>query len=207
MRNFLGTLFDLRKMMRIVLFVVVPAILFYTLSLIILMHEDYSIIEILRDFPQQMEEPALLGFLSAIGIWMWISAFAIASFSLLTYKERDRRSKELLFLLGLFSLLLAIDDYFLIHDWYVDQKICYATYAFIALAIMLRHFKRIVKIDGFAFLLAGFLLALSIFTDLIQNHLPFKYKYTQVAEEGFKFVGIATWLYFVSRVASLRETE
>jgi hypothetical protein len=44
-----------------------------------------------------------------------------------------------------------------------------------------------------AFLLAGGLLALSIFTDLKQRNIPFDYAQVQVAEDGFKFVGAASW--------------
>ncbi|WP_254052643.1 hypothetical protein [Aliivibrio sp. EL58] len=51
-------------------------------------------------------------------------------------------------------------------------------------------------------LLAGGLLAGSIATDLIQGYLPFGYETTQIFEEGCKFVGAASWLYFTCRVAS-----
>ncbi len=48
---------------------------------------------------------------------------------------------------------------------------------------------------------AGVLLASSIFTDLIQTRIPLSYEYSQVIEEGFKFIGAATWLYFNCCVA------
>ena len=100
------------------------------------------------------------------------------------------------------SILLAIDDFFLIHDRYVDQKICYLVYAIFIGFLFIRRFKMIIEIEGFAFFLAGSFLALSIVTDLIQWKLPLSYHHVQIFEEGFKFNGAATWLYFNSRVAS-----
>ena len=202
MLNGINNIFNTKNIVRTILFATIPALLFYALSLKVLTHEDYTVMEILRDFPQQMEESALLGFLSTIGIWLWVSSAAIAFFTLIAGDVRVQRHKELLFLLGLFSALLAVDDYFLIHDWYIDQNLCYGTYAVIMLAILARHFKKIVEINGFSFFFAGTLLALSIFTDLIQDDLPFEYANIQIVEEGFKFMGIATWLYFVGQAAA-----
>jgi disulfide bond formation protein DsbB len=102
------------------------------------------------------------------------------------------------------SIILAVDDFFLIHDRYIDQKFCYLVYAILAIAILIRHNKKILEIEGFAFLVAGSFLALSILTDVIQSRIPMQYGYTQVFEEGFKFIGAATWLYFNSRIASYR---
>ncbi|BBC41984.1 hypothetical protein PDPE_1-02825 [Photobacterium damselae subsp. piscicida] len=69
--------------------------------------------------------------------------------------------------------LPGFDDFFLIHDRYINQNICYAAYAIIALSILALHFKDILKINAFAFLIAGGLLAASIMTDIVQGYLPF----------------------------------
>ena len=37
---------------------------------------------------------------------------------------------------------------------------------------------------------------------LESGYIPLKYAYVQVFEEGFKFIGAATWLYFSWRSAS-----
>jgi len=68
--------------------------------------------------------------------------------------------------------------------------------------LLVRHYKKIIEIEGLAFFLAGTFLASSILSDLVQSKVPFRYEYVQVVEEGFKFVGAATWLYFSGRVAS-----
>jgi hypothetical protein len=69
--------------------------------------------------------------------------------------------------------------------------------------LLILHLKRIIAIESISFLLTGFFLGLSIFTDLIQDEFPPNYyQYIQIFEEGFKFIGAATWIYFNGRVAS-----
>ena len=99
-------------------------------------------------------------------------------------------------------MILAVDDFFLIHDRYIDERICYLAYALAAGALLLRHFRSILSIDGPAFFLAGALLALSILIDLVQFYIPIPYPITQAVEEGCKFVGGGTWLYFACRVSA-----
>ncbi|MGK7899616.1 MAG: oxidase [Xenococcus sp. (in: cyanobacteria)] len=159
--------------------------------------------EIIRDPAQQSGQSSFIGFLSNIGIWLWVSSAAICFFSAMTNSLGIKGSqRELLFLVGLLSMTLAVDDFFLIHDRYINQKLCYLSYAILALSLLVRHYKAIIKIDVFPFLLAGLLLALSILADLTQNYIPLSYSHVQVVEEGFKFIGAAIWLYFSCCIAS-----
>ncbi|MEH6746397.1 MAG: hypothetical protein V7670_06135 [Maribacter arcticus] len=197
--------FVLKKVINCILIAIVPALLFYSFSLFGLKSRGFEIMEILRDPAQQSGASSFLGFLSNIGIWLWVSSASICFFTIMTSGSKLKKNhKELIFLTGVLSIILAMDDFFLIHDRYINQKLCYLFYAFLAIAILIRHSKKILEIEGFAFLVAGTFLALSILTDLIQSHIPLQYSYTQIFEEGFKFMGVATWLYFNSRMASFR---
>ncbi len=208
MLNYIKNIFDLKKILKVFLYATLPGLIFYVVSFMIMKRNGYYTMEIIRDFAQIVDESSFLGFLSSIGTWLWVSAAAIAFFGFMMVKSPPGyKHRELLFLLGLFSFLLAFDDFFMIHDRYIDQNICYGIYAFLAIALLVRHYKTIITVNGFAFLFAGTLLALSIFTDLIQDYLPFKYSNTQIVEEGFKFTGGATWLFFVSLVASYTFTD
>ncbi len=163
--------------------------------------------EILRDPAQQNGQSSFLGFVSNVGIWLWVSSAAICFFSAITSQLVNKGSKrELLFLVGILSVILAIDDFFMIHDRYVNEKLCYLLYAIVAGTLFVRQYKNIMEINGFSFLLSGLLLALSILTDLPQSYNPFRYSYIQVFEEGFKFTGGGTWLYFSCRIASFCPT-
>ncbi len=208
MIDLIKQIFDSRKILKVLMYASIPGLIFYVVAFVTMKYNGFHTMEIIRDFAQQVHESSFLGFLSSIGTWLWVSSVAIAFFGFFTLKESAvYRHRELLFLLGLFSLLLAVDDFFMIHDRYVSQKLCYGIYAFLALAMMARHYKTIININGFAFVFAGTLLALSILTDLYQKDLPFKYSYIQRVEEGFKFTGGATWLYFVALVASFNPVQ
>jgi hypothetical protein len=190
-----------RKTYRCILHAVIPAGLFYCVAVIVLKSAGFSLVQILRDTAQQTEQSSFLGFMSNIGSWLWISSASICFFGACTGRTASRRKREMLILTGLLSLILAVDDFFLIHDRYVNQNICFVAYAVAAGALLCRHFGIILQVEGPAFILAGGLLALSILTDLCQFYIPLPYPVTQAMEEGFKFVGAGVWLYFACRIA------
>lgn len=201
-------IFIKKKILHCILFAVVPALLFYGISFLWLRKVGFSPMEILRDPAQQSGQSNFLGFLSNIGIWLWVSSFAICFYSATIKAIVIKNSKrELLVLLGILSLILAVDDFFMIHDRHGSEKLMYLLYAFFACSLLLRHYKTIIEVDGFAFLLAGFLLALSIATDVYQAKIFSSYKFSQVFEEGFKFIGAGIWLYFCCRVGLLHGKE
>ena len=204
----LKQIFATRKILISILCVAVPALLFYSAAVLILTSSGFSIREVIRDPAQQTGLSSFLGFISNIGVWLWVSSAAICCFSLLTNHSRFRNgSKELIVLLGLLSMLLAVDDFFLLHERYLYEKGVYLFYAIFALAILIRHYRRIIEIDGFAFLLAGLLLASSVEIDVNQRKIPIDKAYVHLMEEGFKFVGAAIWLFFVGRAASFPRPE
>jgi hypothetical protein len=203
MRMILMQICTREKVIKVFIFSLIPAFIFYIVALFGLKYLGFSTMEVLRDPSQQSGASSLLGFLSNIGIWMWVSAAAICFFSIITrWKLMLKKKKELLLLTGLLSLMLASDDMFLIHDRFIDQRICYAVYAILALVLLSRHYIMIFEVEGFAFLMAGFLLFMSILSDYTQNYNPIGYRIVQIFEEGFKFTGAVTWLYFNSRIAS-----
>lgn len=196
-------IFSLKNLKRVFFFAIIPAIAFYTLSLLAMRASGFTLMEILRDPAQQMEVSGFLGFLSNLGIWLWVSAAAIGFFALRTgaFAERDRR-RELLGLTVILSLMLAADDLFMIHDFYIRQRYCFLTYALYSAFMVIRHHKLIVKIEAVAFTLMIVFFGMSVFVDIVQLLLPMSYELTQVLEEGFKFMGMASWLYFVFRIAA-----
>jgi hypothetical protein len=179
--------------------------LFYGLSIEVLSSAGFSLREIVRDPAQQTGQSSFLGFVSNIGIWLWVCSGTVCLFSAgVGGFTTEKRQRELLILIGMLSLVLAVDDFFLLHDRYLPQRLVFIFYAVFTITLLVRYFKKIMEIDGFAFLLAGGLLALSIFTDLNQRKIPFDYGQVQIVEDGFKFVGAASWLYFSYRLASFR---
>jgi len=200
---YLRQIFNVRKISRYVLHAFIPALLFYVFALLILSKLGFEVMEILRDPAHQLEQSSVLGFLSNINVFLWLSSAAVCFFSTsISSSIAHNKHKELLFLIGILAIFLTIDDFFMIHDRYIHPYLCYLTYAFLVCSILVRHYEKIIKIDGFTFFLTGLLLALSIFIDLIQGFLPITYVQSQIFEEGFKFVGAATLLYFSYCIAS-----
>lgn len=199
----LKRVFSKRQILSWFIFAALPAMLFYGIAIEVLSSAGFSLKEIIRDPAQQTGQSSFLGFVSNIGVWLWICSGTICLFSAaIGGFATETKQKELLVLIGMLSLVLAADDFFLLHDRYLHEKSVFLFYAVFAVTLLVRYFKRILEIDGFAFLLAGGLLALSIITDMSQRKIPFDYATVQVAEDGFKFVGAASWLYFSYRLAS-----
>lgn len=201
----LNSFFSTRRVLVGILCVSLPALVFYTVSILILKSSGYSLREILRDPAQQLGHSSFLGFVSNIGVWLWVSSTAICVYSLVSARFRSGdRSSELVLLMGLLSLLLAIDDFFLLHERYVYQKGIFLFYAVCAIAVLARHHRKIVEIDAFSFLMAGLLLASSVLIDIKQRKIPLDYSQVQLIEEGCKFLGGAMWLFFCGQLAAYR---
>ncbi|MCQ0092229.1 hypothetical protein [Roseovarius sp. M141] len=190
------------RLARCLIWCCLPAALFYVVSLLVMIGSGFSAVEALRDLAQQTGQSSFLGFLSSIGTWLWVSAAAICLFSArLDVAGRGGAHVTLLRLLGWFSLVLAVDDFFLIHDRYITEGILLPLYAIFILVVARRYWSLIRAIDKPAFLMTGGLLAGSIAVDAVQEILPIPYGVSQALEEGFKFVGAAAWMYFCVRIA------
>lgn len=188
-----------RKMLWCITLALLPAVAFYGLSIYVLTDIGFNTTEILRDPAQQTGDSSFRGFVSNIGVWMWVGATSIALFS--AFYLSDQR-QEVVLLMGMLSLLLAIDDFFLIHDRYVNERICYLVYFMIAALLILRNFWTLVDSQGFAFALAGSLLTGSVLTDLATARFTWGYERVQLLEEGLKFAGGVVWLYTTVRITS-----
>lgn len=195
------------KLGRCFVFAVIPAILVYCVSLVWLNLSGLSTAQILRDPAQQSGASSFIGFLSNLGVWLWVSAAAIGFFAaFVLIVDGKKPLREFIILLAVLSLILAVDDFFLIHDRYIPQRYCYLFYGVYASVLLLRHYKSILTIDIIAFVMAGSFLALSIVVDLTQKYSPWGYDIAQIFEEGFKFTGAAIWLYFCVSTAYLALT-
>lgn len=205
LKRFTQIVFNPKKILLCIAIGIVPALIFYIISILGLNEAGLDTLEIIRDPAQQSGKSSFIGFLSNIGTWFWVSAAAISFFTAFGVKFFEESNlKRLLFFTGSLSLLLAVDDFFMIHDRYVDPKICYLFYAVTTLTMFWFHLKTILKIEGFAFLTAGSFLAFSIGIDLLQDVTPMSVETwlnSQIVEEAFKFTGATTWLYFIGRVS------
>ena len=144
------------------------------------------------------------GLLSNIGVLLWTVTAAVCLFVgwELAVTSDGKKKGHFFLAAGILTSLLAIDDLFLLHelltDTVVGEKVAYISYG-IAMAVYLIYFRRFHVVLGPTLLLfGGWMLGLSILSDLMPNQ-------SIAIEDGTKFVGIAGWASYQLRAAWLRE--
>ena len=181
-----------------------PALAVYVLALLLSRAGGIDDPElVIRDLAQTCGYPLGVGLLSNFGYLLWMASAAICLFTALSRLGGvGGRPRQLLLAGGAFSLLLCLDDMFLLHDRYISPNVLYLAYALFALLILFRFRSLVLRLGGPAFVVAVVLLGGSLIIDKIQGALPFAYNDVQLVEEGLKFLGIASWLHFWWRAAA-----
>lgn len=157
---------------------------------------DYG--NLTRDPVAVADVPIWTGFISQIGIFFWAAAAMVCLFSsvVLPRTPKNARIRLFFFASGALTLLLGLDDAFLLHEEVfprlgVPEHAVYAAYVG-AVMYYLVAFR--VTIGDSEFLLLGIALsgfALSVLSDLVAG--PFLF------EDGVKLLGIVTWLTYYAR--------
>lgn len=148
------------------------------------------------------------GFVSMLGIMLWVTTAAVCLFSALILLCTGARRGTIQFALfaGLFTGWLALDDAFLLHEvilpeFGVPQNAVLATIALLAAGYALVAWRRVMASDPLLFLAAGAALATSMAVDTIFHSLDAHLVYL---EDGAKFIGIFCWTTFhVSTMARI----
>ena len=163
--------------------------------------------KVLRDLAQTCSTPAGVGLLSNLCYLLWLAASAVALFTTYGGLPGIRgKQKELLACGGWFSLILCVDDMFLLHDRYIGQTFLYLIYILFSFLVATRYRKQLMASKGELFLLSVALLGTSIWIDLLQpveRDQPVVYMLSQLFEEGAKFLGIATWVLYWCQASAM----
>jgi hypothetical protein len=153
------------------------------------------------------------GIVSTVGLMLWSAAVgtALATWESLRRRDGDLQLRRFFLATGLFTVLLLVDDAFMLHERVLPglgfaERYVKATYLVLALAYGL-GFRRELTRDGGLMLLvptAAFFAASLV----LDNPASIRAMglldagfVSYVVEDGAKFVGIALWLTFVSRTA------
>ena len=181
---------------------ILPSTILYLAILYISNIHNIKLSLVLRDLAQTCGYPIGVGMISNIGILLWGAATSICLFT--TFSQNiNSDSSKLLLLGGLFSGLLCIDDFFLLHDRYIGPDFLNLTYLSISIFLLVRFRRLLKKIGLFNLVISILFLGLSIFFDgVIQQIFNQSYELTQLIEEGFKFLGITCWLNFWCKASS-----
>ena len=180
---------------------ILPSAILYITILYISNFFNINLGLVVRDLAQTCGYPIGVGMISNIGILLWGAAASICLFT--TFSESiNKESSKLLLLGGVFSGMLCIDDFFLLHDRYIGPDFLNLTYLAISIFLLIRFRGTLKKIGLFNLVISILFLGLSVFFDgVIQQLFNQNYELTQLIEEGFKFLGISCWLSFWSRAS------
>tara|TARA_Y100000589_G_scaffold72744_1_gene65627 strand:+ start:251 stop:889 length:639 start_codon:yes stop_codon:yes gene_type:complete len=188
-RNILNTLF-------------IPFIL-YSVFLLIFTIQGVPPLLIIRDLAQTCNQTLGVGFLSNLGIIIWIGISSILIFIIKVGVSKKSKYNDLIKTGCIFSWFLALDDFFLIHDKYIIQEIIFLSYFILIFYILKRFFTQIKELGPNLFLTSLLLFGLSIIIDIVlQDLFPSFLIVTQIIEEGCKFMGIFCWASFWWKSAS-----
>jgi hypothetical protein len=149
-----------------------------------------------------------LGAQSTFGIILWAAATGILALgvALLWSREAARRWAWFLLATGALSLLLTLDDAFLLHEEVlpslgIPEMGVYAGYAALAVVFAAVFFRELLATDYV--LLAAFVLAFgaSLAIDNVFQNVSIFY------EDGFKLYGVVFWLAYATRTTLWRVRE
>ncbi|HTU66187.1 MAG TPA: hypothetical protein VMF52_09565, partial [Steroidobacteraceae bacterium] len=171
------------------------ALLFVSVVAARLLH--IPVASLTRDMAALAHVHPLIGVVSNVGILLWCATAAICLFgrNLLRQHGRDEEARFLLWG-GVLTIVLLLDDLFMIHEYiapvhfHVGEKVILACHACGAAAYLLSH-RRLILAENYQLLVAAMVLfAASVLVDISDGHGWL----SNLAEDGFKILGIASWL-------------
>ena len=190
-----------KNILRALIVAVLPGLVIYVLAISLSAIAGIKGILVIRDLAQTCGSLAGVGLISNLGYLIWMATAAIVLFTAYASpKYNQHKFKGMLLCGGWFSFILCIDDMFLLHDRYIGPTFLYIFYAIFSFLIVSKFRDQLLENGGEIFILAVILLGFSVLTDNFQYDIAelmsIKYETTQLFEEGIKFLGITTWLYF-----------
>jgi hypothetical protein len=159
-----------------------------------------------RDMAALAHVHPLIGVVSNVGVLLWCATAAICLFSRNVLRQQGRHEEaRCLLWAGILTSGLLLDDLFMIHEYiapvhfHVNEKVILACHAGGFGAYLLSH-RRLILADNYQLLAAAMVLfAASVLVDISDGHGWL----SNLAEDGFKLLGIASWLGYHAGKAKL----
>ncbi|MGQ8337686.1 hypothetical protein ACUNWD_14145 [Sunxiuqinia sp. A32] len=152
-----------------------------------------------RDPLAVMKTHPFVGFLSNIGVIIWIVTATISLFtSYLIEKEKLQNRYLFHFFSGAITSILLVDDLFMIHDRIfpiylkISEVPLFIFYGILITVYLYYYRKQILKYDYIILLIALFMFAFSLGVD----HFDVESEFIHFFEDGPKLLGIAAWFVF-----------
>lgn len=140
------------------------------------------------------------------GLFSHAGVFALTATGLvgLFAANHAARDRGLLRVIAVYSLVLAVDDFFLVHDDMLPRKgipetATYAAYLLVGAAVALYWRRDLFAIRHAALFLAGALLFSSVALDVVTPYSRLEL----VVEDSLKLAGLCVWaVYWIARAAA-----
>ncbi|MGH2561836.1 MAG: hypothetical protein ACRDJH_22465 [Thermomicrobiales bacterium] len=199
-----------RALRSVMVLIYTPVVIAFAVVVAIRIGTGIAIATFTRDPLAFTEIPVYTGVLSTLGVVIWSAAAAVCLLSYAVIRNRAAGGASPHFLLagGLVTVLLLLDDAFMLHEVVfpehlgVSQKVVYAAHAAVLLWFLVWFRSTILHTDFLllALALAGF--GFSVGTDLTARSTPFAGLY--VFEDGAKLFGIVSWAAYFVMVSAQR---
>ncbi len=169
--------------------------------------------EFLRDPAATTNVHPFTGVASNVGVILWTAAATICLIGWVILRHNPDQLKFSKFLLcsGLLTSFLMLDDFFLLHErvfnvyFGIPEKITYLGYFGLILWGGVVFKECILKTEYLILLIAFGFFGLSMFTDAIQYRIePIIGPWRILFEDGFKLLGIVSWLGYFYRCTFMR---
>jgi hypothetical protein len=178
----------------LVLYLPVVALLVLVMAAVFSWHIPLSTLT--RDMASIANVHPLIGVVSNVGVLLWCAATAICLFGFSLLRQRGLRVEaRFLMWAGLMTLVLLIDDLFMIHEYIapvhfrVNEKLVLISYACATGVYLLSH-RRLILSANYLLLAA----AMALFTASMLVDIADGRGWWRLAEDGCKILGIASWL-------------
>jgi hypothetical protein len=142
-----------------------------------------------------------IGVVSNFGVMLWIFRHSL----------NETRFATFLLCSGLLTILLLLDDFFLLHEFIfphyfgVSEKIVFLGYGGLMICWMVTFRKCILKTEYLILLIALGFFGLSLFIDVFQHRIQSFIGNSRILfEDGFKLLGIVGWLGYFLRCCLLQ---
>jgi len=209
---FNGAFAQLGKLWKILLFLYASIILFFiVLDMISRSSDKITLSYFTRDISSIGHLPFFAGLVSQLGGLFWASTLAICVFTLFILKRQDPAARRFLIQAAILTAILLFDDFFLFHEDIgpdylgIGERIIVLAYGLFAVFFLFSNFREILSSEYLILGLALVLFGLSVFMDgaHLENVEQLKGLLNEQSstflEDGFKFVGVITWLVYFSR--------
>ncbi|MDA7903319.1 hypothetical protein N9B31_06610 [Mariniblastus sp.] len=205
------SLLQLRRLVPVLCLVYVPILILLAALVAIYLVTDIPLRWFFIDPVAEFNSPMYIGSVSNLGVLLWGAAASVCIFGgwLAFNCKNQHETAWFLLCAGLVSMVLMLDDLFLLHEeviedhLFIPQQFVFAAYGVMVMVLIVRYRKTILESDYMLLFLAFVFFSISVGVDLFVEPEEFvifgSFPGRHIIEDGFKLLGIASWSVYLVR--------